>query len=1218
MSDALDPMAVPLVGTTLIEASAGTGKTHAIATLFVRLLLEQRLAVDEILVVTFTEAAAAELRDRVRSRVRAALDAVLDRGSADPDLERLFAGRVAQRQEDLLRLVTALRSFDLAPISTIHGFCQRVLQHNAFETGVPLSSELVVDETPLVDTVVRDFWAQQLYDADPRFVIHLQQAKVVPSRLLRLARLAASRPDLPLVPARTSVDDDPDASAFVSAYREVRALWHREGAAVQALLLGTKVLHRTHYDPEQMPAWFSAMDAFLRAPDPGALLQFGGLARFSADTLAARTNAEGKRRGLTPKHEFFDACAELERARAPLVRNYDQRMLAFKTELARFVRRELPKRKRAAGLQSFDDLLLSLDSALRSKSGKRLAEQIRRRHRAALIDEFQDTDPIQYRIFRTLFGARDRTLLLIGDPKQAIYGFRGADVFAYLEAARTTGKRRITMRHNWRSDPALLVAIDRLFGIEHPFLLEEITLPPVLPRPGAKPRLFADGAPLPALSFAMLSRTGAELKGRHLLKEWAEAVIPERIADDIAALLARGATIDEGERARPVHAGDIAVLTRKNAQALLVQQALRRRGIPSVVYGDSTVFETREAGELARVLSAAAEPTHVGLLRSALATELVGVAADQLVRLDEDDASWEHWVECFRKLHELWTMRGFISAFRALLQITGAQARLLAQNDGERRMTNLLHLAELLHAESSNAHLGPAGLLRWLDEQRRLKNPMVEAFKLRLERDERAVQLVTIHRSKGLEYPIVYVPYAWDGEDLRNDDKAELLYHDPEAGLSTVLDVRRADDPAKQTALGHARREHDAEALRLLYVAVTRARHRCVVVWAASTRAYLSGLGRLLWSPLPTSRIHDASDAEMFEHIRERGQGAWTIDWLSPDPLASTGAPAPEPGPATTLAHRRPRAAIDRLWRTSSFSHMASAQALAGPLFVDFTDVRAHDEALVPDELAPWSAPRPASGPAVPLATFPRGVRAGNFFHDLLEHLEFDAEPELHHARAVETLRAHGYDGAQWSSVVDDALAAILATPLSPTAAPGLELRRIARRVRLDELEFILPVAGADTALGRRAIAQVLREHPEGLPVGYAERVAQLGFLPLRGFLKGFIDMVFVHEGRWYLVDYKTNHLGDLPDDYRHDQLAVAMADDHYVLQYHLYLVALVRFLALRQPGFDYERDFGGVMYLFLRGMSPSHGDVGIWRERPPKARIDALSRLFSRTGGET
>ena len=1226
MTATLDPLAIDLTGTTLIEASAGTGKTHAIATLFVRLLLEGGLDVDRILVVTFTEAAAAELRERVRARLAVALGELSNPGEADDDLRRLLTSRRAAGHDDVPRLVAAIRSFDLATIATIHGFCQGVLQRNAFETGVSLDTELIVDEAPLLDEVIRDFMARELYTADPMFVAWVLQSKQPPKRSMRLARIAVSHPELPIHPADVTVGDAPDRTAYLAAYGEARRLWLAERDAVAHVLSTSKVMHKSHA-PDTWPPRFTEMDSALREASPATLVEPGSFVSFATGTLYEKTHKAARLAGKTPAHRFFDACEALLVARAPIAADFDDRLVSFKLRLIKYARKEVPKRKRTAGVQSFDDLLLQLDAALRSRTKARLIEQIRSRFGAALIDEFQDTDPVQYRIFRTLFGQRGGgTLVLIGDPKQAIYGFRGADVFAYLEAA--VGKRRVTMGNNWRSDPPLLAAIERLFAIHQPFVLDGIDFVPVASRPGATARLHARGAPLPALSIAFLDREGAETRGRGLVeKNWAEATIPARVAAEIAALLASDATLTTDAGPRPVHAGDIAVLTRKNVQALAVQAALRPLGIPSVVYGDSTVFETREAIELGHVLAAIGEPTWVRGVRAALATEFIGVSARDLAALDSDDARWEHWVDVFRRLHEIWATRGFVQMFRALLVETSAQSRLLGLDDGERRMTNLLHLAELLHATASEQHLGPIGLQRWFAEQRRMGTQMVDAFKLRLERDDRAVQLITIHRSKGLEYPIVYCPFSWDGDDIWGDEKEDLLYHAAEADHPLQLDVRPSTSAAKVAPLDLARNEHLAESVRLLYVALTRARHRCVVVWTPGSRAVGSALGRLLWSPrrdepdapieATKRRVLELDDDAMIAELRERGRGLWAVERLVPaigerrGPAATTtGAP---------LSVRRPRAAIDRLFRTSSFSNLASAQSLAGPLFVDFADARAHDEALAAlpgttasaadDALQPWPEPRPEGEPTVTLAEFPRGVQAGNFFHDLIEHLDFAADPATIRAQAEAALRTHALGPEQWIGVVEQALHEILDAPLLPDAP--LCLRRIDRASRLDELEFLIPVADADTSLGRRALAQVFRDHPAGLPDDYADRVASLGFAPLRGFLKGFVDMVFVHEGKWWVVDYKTNHLGATPADYGHANLARAMAEDHYVLQYHLYTVALVRMLAMRLPGFDYDRDFGGALYLFLRGMAPGNGDVGVWRERPPRGRIEALSRLL-------
>ncbi|MCA9710768.1 MAG: UvrD-helicase domain-containing protein, partial [Myxococcales bacterium] len=857
-----DPLATPLRGTNLIEASAGTGKTWAISTLLLRLMLEQSLSVDQILVVTFTEAAAAELRDRVRDRLRDALHAYRHDQAPDPLLAQLVARRRAEGHAlaDRERLTLSLRSFDEAPISTIHGFCNRVLHDSAFESGVAFETELIVDDEPIVQETLRDFWARELYGADPRFVRHLHREGLSPDRLMSLAWLALRHVDAPIVPERAEVGDQPGVSTYVDAYRQAREIWWRDRDQIKALLLGFDQLHKARYRKEDMPTWFLAMDAFLRSEDPGPELGSVGFDKFLPDRLAAATSVRHTRAGgLPPQHPFFDACAALDHARAPLEEDHRTREVELKRRLIKHLRREVPRRKTAAGVQSFDDLLQRLDRALRGRAGRRLAQAVRQRYRAALIDEFQDTDPIQYRIFRTLYGGTRQPLFLIGDPKQAIYGFRGADVFTYLEAARATGDRRFTMDTNWRSDPPLLTAVERLFDVRRPFLIEDIDFVPVRPRPGAGPSLTRDGQPLPAFELLVQPRAGAQVRSGQIAAEWADRHLPERVAADISRLLDHegdgGATIHDRDGPRPLHAGDIAVLVRKNDQALQVQRQLRQLGIPGVVYGDATVFDTPEADELYRVLGAVAEPTRTSLLRAAITTELLGVSANALEAMaGDDDTAWNRWIDDFRGWHEQWAQRGFVQMFRALLAERGTQQRLLAMLDGERRMTNLLHLAELLHTASTAEHLGPAGLLRWFQQQRRSKSTMVEAVKLRLERDDRAVQLITIHRSKGLEYPVVYCPYLWDGTGLFASEEDNLLFHDPDDGNRLKIDVRRKPKGRKEKDadphIALARREKAAENLRLLYVALTRARHRCVVVWGGFYGSHRSPLGYLLGSPL--------------------------------------------------------------------------------------------------------------------------------------------------------------------------------------------------------------------------------------------------------------------------------------------------------------------------------------------------------------------------------
>lgn len=1225
-----DPLGTRLDGTSLIEASAGTGKTYAISTLFVRLMLERELSVDQILVVTFTEAAAAELRDRVRGRLRSALEAYRDgAGSgADPTLLALVGQRREQghAERDLERLALSLRSFDEAPVSTIHGFCQRVLHDSAFESGVAFDTELLLDDEPIIDQVLRDFWARELYGADARFVRHLHGNNISPDRLMSLARLALRHPDAPVVPDRLELQDAPTVSAYVEAYRYARSLWWKDRAAIEQQFTSFPHFHKSRYRAEDMPTWLLAMDAFLRPEEPGAELGCLGFEKFLPQTMAAATSVKWKRTGGTPPdHPLFDALAQLDEARRPLEQDHRTREVELKRRLVAHLRREVPRRKVALGVQSFDDLLQRVDRGLRGRAGRRLAESVRHRYRAALIDEFQDTDPIQYRIFRTLYGGTRQPLFLIGDPKQAIYGFRGADVFTYLRAAKAAGERRFTMDTNWRSDPALLHAVEHLFDVPRPFLMEDIEFPPVAARPGAGPGLLQAGRPLPALELMVQPREGAQLKGPQITADWAERRVPERIAADISRLLDQGARIRDGDRERDLHAGDIAVLVRKNDQAIRVQRQLRQLGIPGVVYGDATVFDTPEADELYRVLGAVAEPTRSSLLRAAITTELFGVSANALEAMtDDDDTEWNHWIDDFRRWHEGWVERGFVQTFRDLISERGTQQRLLAMIDGERRMTNLLHLAELLHTAATAEHLGPSGLLRWFQHQRTHRSTMVEAVKLRLERDDQAVQLITIHRSKGLEYPVVYCPYLWDGGGLFADEEENLLFHDPQEDDRLTIDVSRKPkgrrDKDAHPHIAIAKREKAAENLRLLYVALTRARHRCVVVWGAFYRSHHSPLGYLLGSPLvspPTdpstpgdpaavaAALKALDDDAMMDWLRQRGEGAFTVSRLDEGHAVPYRPPA---APAVDLSARRPERAIDRSRRTASFTTMvADREHVRGPA----GEGRDRDERAA-DEVT--TRPAAAEG-TIALAEFPRGAKAGNFFHDVLEHLDFAAPPPERTELLEAKLGAYGYPADTWAAPVAGAIEGILQTSLS-AEDPSLRLGSIGTEQRLNELEFILPTAGGEqgdaVALTRERLGLLFRGHGEGLPPGYPEQVDRLGFAPLRGFLKGFIDLVFVHRERWYLVDYKTNFLGEDRGAYTPQALGHAMVQDHYVLQYHLYAVALTRHLARTLPGFDYERHFGGVYYLFLRGMDPAAGpERGVFFDRPPRSRIDALSSLL-------
>ena len=1238
----------PLRGNLLVEASAGTGKTYAITTLFVRLIVERGLGVDEILVVTFTEAATAELRGRIRSRLRDAARVfaarVADEGDPGSDDELwALASRSEDPRRDHQRLELALSEVDEAAISTIHGFCHRVLTDAAFESGADFELELQNDTRALAEEVLFDFWARTLADADPREVRALADAKVRPSSCRRLADAALRSADLRVLPDESVRPELPPLGPVEMAFSRLERAWDRE--AVRQAIAGSAALNKNRYRPGAIDRWVEEVDAFLAA-GPGALTgEMTWLTKLSAREL--ERSVTKKFTGEHPRHPFFDACQVMRGEAERMAKWASDFALWFRRALVAEVRRTLPARKEALGIMAFDDLLTRVDDALRGPRAERLAAAVRRRHPVALIDEFQDTDPVQYRIFARIWP--EGTRLFIGDPKQAIYAFRGADVFAYLGAAsEVPPKKRFTMSVNWRSDPSLLTAVETLFSrLPAPFVMPEIDFRPVAPRPGAQDRF--DPGPAEALvGRAPLSFRFVPRDDEGKMPADRVAAIDDAVATEIATLLESGATLG----GRPITPGDIAVLTRKNREAFTIQRALRRLRVPSVVLGDQSVFEDDhpEARELERVLAAIAEPTHTPRVRAALCTELIGLTAADLYGLDRDpdDADgadgraddWDRWIGRFRTFNAIWAQRGFIQMIHALLEEADVERRLLAFEDGERRLTNLRHLIELLHRAAVTEHLGPAALLQWLATQRSPDNARLrtEAAQVRLESDEHAVKLTTVHRSKGLEYPIVFCPHLWDGLLLFGDELRALEIHqDGEAVLH--LDVDKGSDTHRRALW-----ERLAENARLLYVALTRAKHRTVVVWGGLPRYETSALGYLLHGP-PTSGVEvdalaaalkRADDARLRSDLAElvaRSDGALEVLDLEPRERAPL---APSATPTVDLEARVAPRPLQRWWRTASFSELSSFRATGAG---EGRDRDEHQPVLPPEPLG-----RRAAREIVSLIDFPRGATAGTFFHAVLERIDFTAGagPERDELIARQ-LRGHGYDPDAHGALVSRALDEILATTIQPgSGRRGFSLRDVPRSSRLDELEFYLPVGTAssrtilprgtqlsllfpDAPTGAEAmpvgrvtadqLAAVFTDHPsKTLDPGYAERVARLEFIPLEGFLKGFIDLVTVVDGRWYVVDYKTNHLGDRVGDYARARLPTAMAHGHYYLQSHLYALAVHRYLSRRLPGYRYDKSFGGILYLFVKGMHPEAGsDYGVFFDRPPLPRLDALGELLDR-----
>jgi exodeoxyribonuclease V beta subunit len=1184
----LDLTHIRTSGMHLIEASAGTGKTWTIAALYILLLLESRLRPAEILVVTYTKAATTELRDRIRGRINRTLE--LFAGGREPGdvLEQILLEKQSLDRDEAVRLLTrALYSFDDAAIYTIHGFCQRALQDNAFESGSLFDTEMITDQSSLVGQVCEDFWRKEILCGSGDLLEKLVSQGCTPDKLALPFKGHYQDPQLSIIPYTS----DPDLTALIdrrdTLFPRLESAWTAEKTVIVGLL-NTAGLNQGSYKPDQISKAASALEAWFA--EGNLINDCAGLRLFSAATIL-----KGTKKGMTtPTHPFFDLSREMHDTLEGLNRAFAEKMIHRQTALHAWMKQELPRRKRERNQRCFDDLLLDLHTALTSDNGPALAGSLRSRYRAALIDEFQDTDPLQWDIFRTICSEADYPLYLIGDPKQAIYSFRGADIYAYIAAARAVDDPyRSTLDTNRRSVKPLVDAVNGLFDADDPFLHTDISFNPVQSGREKRHNLLRNGEPITdPLRFWVCPR---EDQSQPLKKREACRAVVRSVAEEIARLLDGSGEIISKEGRRPLAAGDIAVLVKAHYQADMVQEALRELGIPSVQHGSSTIFESVEALDLLRILRAAADPARERLLSEALLTGTMGVSADRVAGYREnsgDDREWEEWLLRFRGLNGAAATKGIISLAERLLGECGVRRNALGQVGGERLLTNLLHCVELLHHAEQEQGLALEGLITWLERMISRKEEDDTAL-LRLETDANAVQLSTIHASKGLEYPVVFLPFAWDSPSKKFD---QILFHDGDNRLTLDLGSDQLEDSKARAA-----RERAAEAARLLYVAITRAEFLCYVAWGSMTDAHLTPLFRLLHGATvsDSKAFKSYPDENILADIRERGSSmpGMTAAMMPVDLAAPAYRPQREqvePFTCRSLSHP-----VSADWRVSSFSSLtAGIEKIPQP--------RDCDALLAGSPRTP--AEEPSSRPSDnSIYDFPRGAIAGTCLHNILQELDF---PDLSDAHILKTsrtcLNASGYDNT-WLPAVCRMISAVTAAPLVGDY-PQFSLSKMLKVDWQAEMEFFLPVGELSPERLRQALEGLLTPQQHG---HFGELLAALQFQQSRGMLHGFMDLVFQQDGRYYIIDWKSNHLGFDGSDYGHDGMTRSMAEHSYILQYHLYTLALNRYLKLHLPGYSYETHFGGAIYVFLRGVDAENPAQGIYRDKPAAAFIERAERLM-------
>jgi exodeoxyribonuclease V beta subunit len=1207
MSQLLDALTFPLHGSRLIEASAGTGKTWTIAALYLRLVLghggedgyARPLMPPEILVMTFTRAATRELSNRVRERLVQA--AACFRGEADADdpyLEALAAAYddEAARLVAAHRLVLAAETMDEAAIFTIDAWCQRMLREHAFDSGSLFDEELVSDERALFEDAAHDYWRQHVYPLNGAALASLLSCWSDVEALKRSVR--------ELVQRAGRIDDGnerPLGAVILDAEKAQREElarlkdgWHARADAMEAWIAAQRSANPKAFNGNKMrpDSLAKSFDALRRwADDPQAhypqltdalwqrLTPAGITDAFSKDYSAPIPECFGH---TTALKEGLDAIAPVSHA---LLRHA---ACAIAHRMA-----ELKRRNHQFG---FADMLARLKDALEGLNGEALRRRILDQYPVAMVDEFQDTSPDQYRIFDLLYRVADndpaRGLFLIGDPKQSIYGFRGADIHSYLSARRATSGRHYQLGTNYRSTRQLVAAVNQLFrhaegnyaagafrfrkGEENPLPFDAVDAA------GRKQALVGVDGPFQALAVGLADADDlrADDYREFFAQHCAEHIV--RLLNDPQV----GFADDAGGFARLLPA-DIAILVRDRREAAAVRRALVQRKVASVYLSDQdSVVESAEAGDVLRWLQAVANPLDVTLARAAFATATCALPLAELAQLASDELAWEVRVEQLKALHQAWQRQGVLAMLRRFIHELELPAKLLAAAGGERRLTNLLHLAELLQ-EASRELDGEQALIRWFAEQVEGVGEGGDERVLRLESDAELVKVVTVHKSKGLEYPLVYLPFAVTAR--KTDRRNRAFFEYVEDGGERRIDLALSDTAME--AVDRARLEED---LRLLYVALTRARHFLWLGVAAvaarkkgENQLHESALGYLLTggSPVPADAVRDR-----WERLREGVDGIELHALATPDGCTVLRRADVRP---ELVEPPRFDARFERNWAVGSFTSLTKNTVATAP------PTRPQEENLMEEE-DPGVVPVTHSEDA-PWHRFPRGAGPGNFLHEQLEWMAQEGfgqvDDEGFRSRLAQRIQRAG-----WGNRLDDALAWLRMIAVTPLPPVGCALADI--DAPLAEMEFWFPSRQLDVAaLDRLCRRRMLGTTPR--PV-LPER-------QLHGMLKGFTDLVFECHGRYWVLDYKSNALGPGDAAYTHGAMAAGMAEHRYDIQGAIYMLAVHRLLRARLgAAYSPQEHLGGAVFLFLRGIG-NPATHGCYLLEPDLELLDGLDRLLGK-----
>ena len=1156
-------------GVNVVEASAGTGKTYAIAMLVLRFVVEFEVEVERLLVVSYTRAATEELRARIRNRLLEARNQLVDPSNNSDDAALLkYLESLPNKPLAIARLEVALLNMDRAAVFTIHGFCQRMLQEQALESGQLFDMELTADISLIRNELVADYWRRHLYELSrfhcSLFLNHFGS----PDALLKTVRGVGAE-DLIVPKVRGTVGD---ALQKVDTSLEKLMQWWGEASAILEEKFLTAITEKKFKKPfsENFAYWWRQCELFFSGDEQNLPSDLHLLGRV---TLIDELNGVTLR-GAAKKQAFLQELPLDDVLIDTFIEACSNAVLILRINLALELQTGLRERLIAQGRFSFDDLVVSLARALDGPRKKELQRVLASRFEVALIDEFQDTDAAQYRIFSSLFGgkAKKHFLYLIGDPKQAIYKFRGADIAAYFQA-RKSADYLLGLGKNYRSNPLLVAAVNNLFlQKKDAFVSRGLEYNQV---EAAKDsdcwQLIQDGKQQAAMVYCAL-----ESPDENGVKPWTSGKIRDRLelytVAEIKKLLGGGKLITDTGEKRAVTAGDIAILVRSNKQAESFQQALVLAGVAAVVFSKKTVFETEECVDLQQVVEAIAAPANIRLLRTAMSSKWFGMSGPDLYEQFQDEAKMDAWMGRFHAYHQLWQEKGFLAMMNTLFVQESVFETLCTLPLPERRISNVQHLVELLQEKETHEDLHFFHTLQYLSAQMESAE-QYEHAQLRLESDSQAVKVVTMHAVKGLEYPIVFCPYLWYRTGFLKHEKHCISYHDD--ANRRIADLGSADFKQRQKA---ALSEELAEEARLLYVAVTRASSRCYVFWAdvrADRSCMSSKNSALAWVLSLQSCKGIAEQSEELEKLcidesvelqsvsEEFTDGRWQL--LENDQQVDFK--------CKTFS----RQAIAGEWLMTSYSALAGSGHITtkreAPLLIEPAVVK---ETIKIHEL-------------------PMGAAFGNVVHGLLEDYSFSMlGGDTDYADECQG-QCNRFGVSAESDQLMNLLRDVTRTPLQSDNDKELfVLSDLPEHDVLKEMPFYFHLQEGSTA----QINNLLR---------FSQVVQPIQEKKLKGYLTGFIDLTCRHQGKYYVIDYKTNYLGPLLSDYGKDSLITAMHDHNYGLQYWIYTLVLHRYLTATLSDYSYEENFGGVLYLFARGMNPKYPGNGLFYDRPELKVLDEL-----------